>query len=153
MFSWKKRRQIISSICICTQPLSVNNWNVNLNHVISWSFLFQLSIRVAEIIFREEFGLASLSICVSAKSFNLANLEPQFSRLRPADNVSQCELASRSVCKSVTNTWNTLLSVFRMMHSVILNAALILSTAVLVLSNHIPLQNVLTNQIRVHYSE
>ena len=39
------------------------------------------------------------------------------------------------------------------MHSVILNAALILSTAVLVLSNHIPLQNVLTNQIRVHYSE
>ena len=46
-----------------------------------------------------------------------------------------------------------LLSLFRIMHSVILNAALILSTAVLVLSNHIPLQNVLTNQIRVHYSE
>ena len=46
-----------------------------------------------------------------------------------------------------------LLSLFRMMHSVIQNAALILSTAVLVPSNHIPLQNVLTNQIRVHHSE
>ena len=38
-----------------------------------------------------------------------------------------------------------MLSVFRKLHSVILNAALILSTAVLVLSNHFPLQNVLTN--------